>query len=141
MARIGRKSQAVIDSVDPALGSVITGALSAAPADLDFSAISGHRTAEEQQILWAEGRELKNGVWVIIDRDRVVTYKDGINDKSRHQYKRAVDVARYEKGRLLWGDIFSIPLAYYIVGFAAARGVQLTGGFRWDWDYGHLELV
>jgi peptidoglycan L-alanyl-D-glutamate endopeptidase CwlK len=52
----------------------------------DCTVISGFRTAEEQQELYAKGRT---------EDGPIVTYKDGIVRKSKHQLGLAVDVVPY----------------------------------------------
>jgi len=55
----------------------------------DCSILSGVRTTEEQQELYSQGRT-KPGY--------IVTYKDGINTKSKHQLGLAVYVYIYAVG-------------------------------------------
>ena len=137
MATVSDRSRRNIESVDARLGDVVLAALEAAPAWLDFAVISGLRTAEEQQELWRKGRdELGN----VVDRDAVVTFKDGIHQKSRHQSGRAVDIVAYVDGKISWKEEHNLRVASYVIGFAAARGVKLTGGAKWGWDHGHVEL-
>ena len=63
----------------------------------DFSVIFGKRTAEVQFELFKKGRKLLRGEWSIVDKSQVVTYKDGTEKMSRHNYEpsRAVDVVPY----------------------------------------------
>ena len=71
----------------------------------DISIIEGNRTAERQHHHWCKGRELKReglnpeerDSWVIKDSNKVVTHKDGYQQKSRHQQQPsvAVDVVPY----------------------------------------------
>jgi len=137
VAKVSERSQRNLDSVVPMLGTVVQRALEEAPAWLDFAVISGKRTAEEQQELWRKGRdELGN----VVDRDAVVTFKDGIHKRSRHQSGRAVDIVAYVDGKISWKEEHNLRVASYVIGFAAARGIKLTGGAKWGWDHGHLEL-
>jgi hypothetical protein len=124
-------------SVDPLLADAVRRALESAPKWLDFVVISGRRTAEQQHALWQKGRDADGG---IVNLSEVVTYKDGIDQMSRHQFGNAVDIVAYEKGGITWGSRENFIRAAYVAGFAAARGVRLTGGFKWGWDPGHLEL-
>ena len=63
----------------------------------DCSIIYGHRTSKEQFELFKKGREFQHGHWVITDKSKVVTYLDGIDKKSKHNYTPAlaVDVWKY----------------------------------------------
>lgn len=66
----------------------------------DFSVIYGHRTVDFQQELFSRGR---NDSGEVINRDQVITYCDGINKKSKHNYdpSRAADCIPYPSG---WKD-------------------------------------
>lgn len=63
----------------------------------DCTVFCGLRTTEEQQKLYAQGRT-KPGY--------IVTYKDGVKNKSKHQSGNAVDVVFYhtEKPHIRWKD-------------------------------------
>jgi len=137
MAKVSARSRLNLDSVDPALGQVVLQALQAAPPWLDFAVISGRRTREEQQALWRTGRDASG---MIVDTDAVVTFKDGINLRSRHQSGRAVDIVAYVDGQISWDPRDNEKCSAYVIGYAAARGIKLTGGIEWGWDHGHIEL-
>ena len=136
MAIVGTRSEKNLISVTPELGDIVRAALEAAPPWLDFAVISGRRSIEEQQALWSKGRQGD----VIIHPEEVVTYRDGIRKKSRHQFGQALDIVAYEEGSITWDQREVSARAGYVIGFAAARGIKLTGGAKWDWDLGHLEL-
>ena len=87
-----------------------------------------HRSEEEQQVLYAQGRT-KPGA--------KVTQIDGITQKSNHNYhpSRALDFAVSFLGKVSWS-----PLDYEPVGVIAKNHGLVWGG---DWsfkDYCHLEL-
>lgn len=74
--------------------------------DFDITIVEGQRTAERQQEHWSKGRDLISpdldpkiaDNWEIVDRDKVVTFKDGYVRKSIHQSEpksRAIDVVPY----------------------------------------------
>ena len=50
------------------------------------------RSTEEQQRLFALGRELRDGVWVVIDESAIVTKNDGVTHPSDHQFGKAADI-------------------------------------------------
>lgn len=137
MAQLGLKTKRILGTVDPELEAVVIAALLAAPPWLDFAVISGKRTASEQNALWEKGRD---GFGTIVDKKKVVTYKDGYVKKSRHQGKKAIDIVAFVKGKPNWSKSALSAVAGYIIGFAAARGVGLTGGLKWNWDIGHIEM-
>jgi len=125
-------------SVDPTLGDTVRDSLLAAPDWLDFGVISGMRSIPEQQVLFAKGR---NEAGLIISAPDVVTYRDGITSPSRHQSGEALDIMAFEGGRGTFRREPMIIRVAYIIGFAASRGVVLTGGVKWGWDFGHLEVA
>lgn len=64
----------------------------------DCSVISGHRTPEGQFELFKKGRSLNiDGNWIITDKGKVVTYKDGFIKLSKHNHylSRAIDIIPY----------------------------------------------
>lgn len=91
--------------------------------DFDCTVIFGHRTPEEQQALYAQGRT-KPG--------RIVTYKDGVTKLSKHnEYPAlAVDVTPYP---IVWADTNRM---YYFAGVVMATARRLGLRVRWggDWD-------
>jgi len=81
----------------------------------------GFRTVEQQQKLYAQGRT---------DPGNIVTNKDGIKKKSKHQTGLAVDVVPYP---IDWKDRERfIMLAYLVKGIASQMNIKI----RWvgDWD-------
>lgn len=137
MATVGKRSEYVLQSVNPVLGNIVRMALIAAPPWLDFAVVSGDRTAEEQYALWCIGRT--NG-GDTVDPAKVVTYRDGTIKKSNHQSGNALDIVAYRDGNAVWTETANAAVAGYVIGFAAAKGIKLGGGVKWLWDYGHLEL-
>lgn len=136
MATVGTRSDKNLRSIVPDIGAVIRAALEAAPPWLDFAVISGRRSVFDQQLLWFKGRN-KGGT--IVKLEEVVTYCDGIIKESNHQSGHAADIAAYENGKITFDEREVTARAGYIIGFALARGIVLTGGIKWDWDLGHLE--
>lgn len=70
----------------------------------DNSILYGTRTPAEQFELFKKGRKLVNGKWVIVNKSQVVTYKNGVNTKSNHNYSpsRAVDAMPFPVD---WEDV------------------------------------
>ena len=68
--------------------------MNAAIKQVDFTIVYGHRTIEEQQALYDKGRK---------DKNNIVTYCDGVENKSRHNYypSKAIDIVPYPEG---WKD-------------------------------------
>jgi peptidoglycan L-alanyl-D-glutamate endopeptidase CwlK len=77
-------------------------------ADKDISIIYGHRSVSEQFELFKKGRKLINGIWVVYKPKEIVTYKDGKEKKSEHNYipSKAIDAVEWfkEKPHIRWKD-------------------------------------
>lgn len=99
----------------------------------DVTVLQGHRSIEEQQALYAQGRT-KPG--------KIVTHIDGISRKGNHNYQpsRAIDVAPWP---IDWNDIGRFrEMAAAVKAAAACVGVELDWGGDWRRfkDYPHFEL-
>jgi len=102
----------------------------------DCAIISGVRTDEEQQELYAKGRT---------DGGEIVTYKDGIVNKSRHQLGRAVDAAPYP---INWKDTDRFrAFGWFVKDIAKSLkrdgkiDYDITWGGDWKWkDFAHFEI-
>jgi peptidoglycan L-alanyl-D-glutamate endopeptidase CwlK len=100
----------------------------------DCSILFGHRSPDEQFELYKKGRKEVNGKWYISNRREVVTYKDGINNKSRHNNmpSDAIDAAPYP---IDWKDTDRVYyFAGLVMGIAASMGIKLRWGGDWDRD-------
>lgn len=104
----------------------------------DCTIVSGHRTPEEQNKLYKQGRETEGNI---------VTYKDGYDKKSNHNHmpSRAVDVVPYPS---LYSDHKEIrEFGNFVQGVATmlrAYGAlehDIVWGGTWDWeDSPHYEI-
>ena len=84
----------------------------------DCTIVFGHRTPEEQFELFKKGRKEIYGTWVIKDSSKVVTFRDGMNKKSKHnEYPSlAVDCAPYPT---LYGEPDAVRhFSGYVLGMA-----------------------
>ena len=73
----------------------------------DITIVSGLRTTDEQQDLYERGRTKPGSI---------VTYKDGVRNKSRHQLGRAVDIVPYPS---LYNDRLKMrELGNFVLGIA-----------------------
>ena len=116
----------------------------------DHSVIFGHREAELQFELFQKGRkfvgspgeEQNPAKWVVVDPKKVVTYRDGFERKSEHNYypSRAIDIAPYP---INWGnEQTQIGRFYQLSGIVLTINKRLydegkvTRLLRWggDWD-------
>lgn len=110
----------------------------------DCSIIEGHRTAERQNEHWQKGREND----VIVNKGKVVTYKDGYNEKSKHQSHPsvAVDVVPYPS---MWKDKNKLIELRGVVKYCQEKllsegKIEKTldnGGDLWKgWDLPHYQI-
>jgi len=144
MPSFGRSSKAKLRTCHPDIQEIMYEVIEA----YDVKIIFGHRSPALQKSLFKKGRVKKGGKWVISQKSKVVTYKDGYIKKSRHNEKvsTAIDVAPYP---INWKDINEF---YFMAGQimnAAERllflrrieNVLVWGG-RWKSfkDYPHFQL-
>lgn len=106
----------------------------------DNTILYGHRSPEEQFELYKKGRILQNGIWVITNKSKVVTYKDGYKSKSKHNYlpSKAVDAVAYPI------DFKNVKRQIYFAGFVKGIAQMLLKygaiehkiicGIDWDDD-------
>ena len=115
--------------------------------EFDCSAISGHRPPEEQFELYKKGRKLVRSEWVVDDKSKIVTYKDGTIKKSKHNFSpsKALDIVPYP---IDWNDIDRMKTLYDVVLRVQERLLAegkiektLTWGGYWKWrDYPHYQI-
>jgi len=145
MASFGKKSMSRLKTCDENIQTVMLAAIKY----MDFSIIYGQRTPDEQFTLFKKGRtQNQQGELVIYDLNLVVTYKDGTEKKSKHNYvplSFAVDIALYptlwEKKELFYelgGIIKTVQEQLFYEGKITTK---LKWGFDlWEWDEGHWEI-
>jgi peptidoglycan L-alanyl-D-glutamate endopeptidase CwlK len=121
-------------------------------ADKDITILCGHRSEEAQFALFTKGRKLVNGIWVIDDKAKIVTYKDGKEKKSEHNLfpSMAIDAAKWfkEKPHIRWNDKHSFFELYNTLNahanflFNAGKiSHRLIWGGNWKMrDYPHFQL-
>ena len=131
---------------------IIEAALEICP--MDFTLVSGLRTASEQRTLWEIGRLYSNAgglprsnpqAWM--KTGGVVTYCDGYRNKSNHQSGKAFDVQCYIPGRpdlsydkihmaVLIGSFLTLANFLFMESHIKHR---LRSGADWDRDTQYLE--
>jgi peptidoglycan L-alanyl-D-glutamate endopeptidase CwlK len=99
--------------------------------DFDITVICGLRTQEEQQALYEKGRKTPG---------QIVTYKDGVERRSKHQDGLAVDVGPWP---LNWHDTERFTaMGWYIKGVANALKEcgRIDNDIEWggDWQFKDL---
>ena len=129
MPSFGVKSLEKLNTCHPDIIKVMNEAIK----HTDFTVLYGTRTVAEQQALYAQGRT-KPGP--------IVTNKDGVNKKSKHNYlpSLAVDIAPWP---IDWNDIDRFKeLAVVVKKAADTVGVAIQWGGDWKTfkDWPHWEI-
>jgi peptidoglycan L-alanyl-D-glutamate endopeptidase CwlK len=139
MAKYGHDSLLKLGQAHPDLITVFTEVI----YYFDNTILYSTRTPEEQFELFKQGRALIGGAWGIVDKKKVVTYKDGTTNKSNHNYtpSRAVDVAPYP---IEWTDERRMT---YFAGWVKAMAAKLkqegkiTHDIIWGGDWNNNTQV
>lgn len=94
---------------------------------VDFGISEGQRSVKRQQELYAKGRT---------EKGEIVTYVDGVNKRSKHNYipSEAVDIYAFVNGSASWETKHLCYLAGVIMACANELNVDLTWGGNWDND-------
>lgn len=137
MPIFGKQSIANLNGVHPNLVRVLKESIKECP--VDFSIVEGVRSLQRQQALYKQGRTTKGDI---------VTYADGIKNKSNHQLKNdgfgyAVDVYPYYSGKVQYSDVASLRIITdHIKGVAKKLGIKITCGIDWKkpFDPPHIQL-
>ena len=133
MPKFSKKSLEKLDGVHQDLQTLFLEVVK----HFDCTVIYGMRTEAQQKALYAKGRT-KPG--------NIVTYKDGVIKKSRHQTGMAVDVVPYP---INWGNIERFrQFGWFVKGVACVlKGYgQIEKDIKWggDWkrfiDYPHYQI-
>jgi len=137
MAQLGKQSLNNLVGVHPNLVKVMKAAILDTP--IDFTIVEGVRTTKRQQELYAQGRTAKGSI---------VTYADGIKNKSKHQPKsdgfgHAIDFCPYINGKLDWNNISNFKTVInHVKATALLLGIKITCGIDWQkpFDPPHIQL-
>lgn len=133
MYRFGTASEARLKTVLPVLAEVPRLALSYNL--MDFAIISGGRTQEKQDTLFAQGRTMPGPVVTWTRNSNHLILPNG--------YGRAFDAAPYLGGKLQWRDHENFKLLATLMFRAAMElGIQIRWGFHaWGKDLAHFDLL
>jgi hypothetical protein len=146
MPAFGTTSMIRLRTCDPRLQRIFTDVV----FRFDCTIICGHRSVEEQQRLYAQGRTVLG--------KPIVTHVDGVTKLSMHNHSPslAVDVVPWAHGKAVWGhNETERRLIYHFAGYVRRTAEGLGFGLRWggDWqndfdlanqtffDLPHYELV
>ena len=143
MASFGNTSMTRLQTCERDIQTVMHEAIKV----FDFSVISGHRPPEEQFELFKKGRKLQARECTVVDKSKVVTYKDGTEKKSRHNESpsEAVDIVPYP---IDWKDTDRMNQLYGVVLAVQYRLFRdgkiqnlLEWGGNWKWkDQPHFQI-
>ena len=101
----------------------------------DHSIMCGFRTSEDQFELFKKGRKLVNGLWIITNKKKVVTYRDGLMKLSKHNFNpsKAMDAVPYIEGK---GVTWNLNDCYLFAGYMmrAAEDLKILIRCGGDWD-------
>lgn len=108
------------------------------PVGITAKAISMHRTPTDQFELFKQGRKFSNGRWAIVERSKVVTFKDGFVSLSRHNY---LPGTAFDTGLFQGSDYLEESPHYKVIGIAAHQ-LNLDWGGDWSGfvDKPHIEI-
>ena len=99
---------------------------------VDCTILFGNRPKDLQFEFFKKGRTLSgSGEWFISNKAEVVTYKDGYNNPSMHNYtpSKAVDAVSYP---IDWEDVSQ---AYYFAGIVKGIAIMMGIKIRWGGDF------
>jgi len=135
MPAFGKESIKHLSTCHPDIQKVFNAVIK----NFDCSVLYGFRTEEEQLELFKQGRKLVDGIWTVVNPLQVVTYKDGVKEKSMHNYypSFAIDVVPYyqDPPNIRWKDRERMYyFAGYVIATAKYLGVDLRSGADWDQD-------
>lgn len=141
MFKFSKRSLERLEGVDPKLLKVLFLALEMSPIDIGVPEYGGVRTLEDQQKLYAQGRDSKGKVI-----GKTITKADGVLQKSAHQSGRAVDFYAYVQGSASWDPVHLALFAGVM--YAAAKQLEVEiiwggsfGSSKWKgWDAAHFQL-
>lgn len=111
----------------------------------DFGISWGLRTIDEQFALYKKGRDLlgdnSGARWAIVDKSKVVTYKDGMDRKSYHQTGCAIDFFAYVDGKYNDEKDNLAIIASCFKKAAEEAGIEYEWGGDWNfYDPFHFEI-
>jgi peptidoglycan L-alanyl-D-glutamate endopeptidase CwlK len=138
MARFSSISKKNLKELNTDLQAVLLEAIKVT----DFTILNGYRPPRIQFEMFKRGRQLKDGIWQIVDKSKVITNCDGYKIIGKHNKKpsEAVDIAPYP---IDWNDIDRFKrLADIVLNTARQHGIELVWGGNWRTfkDYPHYEL-
>lgn len=111
-----------------------------------------YRGKDLQFELFKKGRELQNGAWIVVDKSKVVTDKDGSQPSHHQTYPaQAADIYIREKGKILWppdahndtAEASRVRSLYIKLGTLwMAHGLIAGANWKYSWkDLPHVQVA
>ena len=122
---LSRTSKQRLETCDEDIQRVIN--LAIKRTCVDFGVAEGHRPVKRQKKLYAQGRT---------EPGSIVTYVDGVNELSEHNYvpSKGIDIYAWVNGKAVWSGKYMAYLAGVIMSCASELGINLVWGANWDDD-------
>lgn len=127
--RFSRKSLTALDGVAMELRVLAKEVLKV--SEIDFAVTEGYRTEGRQAELYRRGRDGKGG--------KIVTYKDGVYTRSKHQDRKAIDIVPYVEGKYDWNNVKAFRYIRRLF-TEKARELKIKITLLKEWDMPHIEL-
>lgn len=133
MYKLSSRSRSRLDGIDQVLIDIIEEAIKYSPFDFGIPQYGGLRTAEDQNKLYQQGRDLPGSI---------ITQVDGYIKKSYHQTGKAFDIYAYVDGKASWKEEHLTAIAEHLIQVAKeCFDVELTWGGSWKWrDMPHFQI-
>jgi len=123
MYKLSKRSRERLNGIDSVLIEIIEEAIVNSPFDFGIPQYGGLRTAEDQNKLYQQGRDLPGSI---------VTNVDGYIKKSYHQTGKAFDIYAYVDGKASWKAEHLTAIAEHLKQVAKdCYGIELTWGGDW----------
>lgn len=146
--KFSESSRKKLSTCHPDLQIIMEESLRTSPYDFGIS--EGHRTPEEQLMLFMKGRSKQNGIWQIIDHSKIATNIDGYEKLGKHNklQSEAVDIKIYLNGKITWEHKYFYRMAGHIIANAyrllQEKRISRIPNWGGDWksffDVPHFEL-
>ena len=125
MYKLSSRSRSRLDGIDQVLIDIIEEGIKDSPFDFGIPQYGGLRTAEDQNKLYQQGRDLPGSI---------ITQVDGYIKKSYHQTGKAFDIYAYVDGKASWKEEHLTAIAEHLIQVAKeCFDVELTWGGSWKW--------
>jgi peptidoglycan L-alanyl-D-glutamate endopeptidase CwlK len=137
--KLSKRSLDKLETCEKDLQVLMIEAIKESP--FDFGISWGHRSPVKQKELFDQGRTTPG---------KIVTYVDGYDKKSKHNYlpALAVDIMCYVDGKITWNESIYLEVAEHIIDVAEdlfEKGImknRITYGGYWKRfrDYPHFQI-